>query len=59
MANYPLVPLWGDPKASSSQTKSPGREPGGLDPDNWNIDLVDAERVWDAFGVTGEGAVGR
>jgi len=57
VANYPLVPLWGNPKGSPSQAESPGRELGGLDPDNWNIDLVDAERVWDEFGITGEGAV--
>ncbi|MCB0131458.1 MAG: S8 family serine peptidase, partial [Caldilineaceae bacterium] len=28
-----------------------------LDPANWNIDLVDADRVWTELGVTGQGAV--
>ena len=53
VANYPLVPLWKDGEAPSSPTTGLG----GLDPDNWNIDLVDAEKVWGELGITGEGAV--
>jgi uncharacterized repeat protein (TIGR01451 family) len=53
VANYPLVPLWKDGEAPSS----PATDLGGLDPDNWNTDLVDAERVWNELGITGEGAV--
>jgi len=53
VANYPLVPLWKSGEAAASPTS----ELGGLNADNWNIDLVDAERVWDEFGITGEGAV--
>ena len=33
------------------------RSGGGLDPANWNIDLVDAERVWNELGIDGRGAV--
>lgn len=53
VANYPLVPLWESGEAAAS----PANGLGGLDPDNWNVDLVDAERVWNELGITGEGAV--
>ncbi len=53
VANYPLVPLWNDDEG----TIVPSSGPRDMDPDNWNIDLVDAERVWDELGITGEGAV--
>ncbi len=53
VANYPLVPLWDSGKAAGS----PASDLGSLHSDNWNIDLVDAERVWSEFGITGEGAV--
>ncbi|MFQ5576376.1 MAG: S8 family serine peptidase, partial [Anaerolineae bacterium] len=54
-ANYPLLPLWNEDEAAGSPAPASGL--GGLDPDNWNIDLVDADRVWNELGVTGEGAV--
>jgi uncharacterized repeat protein (TIGR01451 family) len=53
VANHPVLPVWSGLGAASSST-------GGLDdlhPDNWNIDLVDAERVWNELGITGLGAV--
>jgi len=53
VANYPLVPLWKGEGAAIS----PPSHLGALHPDNWNIDLVDAERVWSELGVTGQGAV--
>ncbi len=53
VANYPLVPLWNEASGSAS----PPGELAALHPDNWNIDRVDADRVWDELGVTGEGAV--
>ena len=53
VANYPLVPLWGDGGAAVARS----RDLEGLHPDNWNIDLVDADRVWDELGITGQGAV--
>jgi len=53
VANYPLVPFW----KSGNAVATPASDLGGLDPDNWNIDLVDAERVWEEFGLTGQGAV--
>ena len=36
---------------------APGSTIGGLDPANWNIDLIDAERVWNELGIDGRGAV--
>jgi uncharacterized repeat protein (TIGR01451 family) len=53
VANYPLVPLWN----SGESTALPASGLGGLHPGNWNLDLVDAGRVWDELGITGEGAV--
>jgi uncharacterized repeat protein (TIGR01451 family) len=52
-ANYALVPLWKD-----SDAKAPSVPIDG-DPSysNWNIVRVDADRVWDELGITGEGAV--
>jgi uncharacterized repeat protein (TIGR01451 family) len=50
VANYPLVLLSDNGQAAVA----PARD---LHPDNWNIDLVDAERVWQEFGISGEGAV--
>jgi uncharacterized repeat protein (TIGR01451 family) len=56
--NYPLVKY---DRASLVSPAGSGRqgsyELGGLDPENWNIDLVDAERVWNDLGVTGSGAI--
>ena len=67
VANYPLELLNtnGDMHPPLSKTKdtqifntqAQSNTLGGLDPANWNIDLVDAERVWDELGITGEGAV--
>jgi len=48
-ANYPLVKFDKPTKASAS----PANGLGGLDPANWNIDLVDADRVWNEFGIRG------
>jgi uncharacterized repeat protein (TIGR01451 family) len=53
-ANYSLVKY--------DQANTPGSydlaaELGGLAPANWNIDLVDAERVWNELGVTGSAAI--
>ncbi|MFZ6030011.1 MAG: S8 family serine peptidase [Chloroflexota bacterium] len=54
VANYPLVSL----DAPNAQARPmPVADLGGLSPENWNIDLVDAERVWDELGVDGTGAV--
>jgi subtilisin family serine protease len=53
VGNYPLLPLWKSEKAAAS----PVNDLGGLDPENWGIDLVDAERVWSELGITGQGAV--
>lgn len=53
VANYPLIKLDQPTRASVS----PADGLGGLDPANWNIDLVDADRVWNELGVRGEGAV--
>ncbi|MCP4543575.1 MAG: DUF11 domain-containing protein [Chloroflexi bacterium] len=53
VANYPLVPLWD----GRDQVITPISGLGSLDPDNWNIDHVDAEQVWDELGITGAGAV--
>lgn len=47
-ANYPLIKY-------DQPTQASGL--GGLDSDNWNIDLVDADRVWKELGVNGAGAV--
>lgn len=52
-ANYPLI-KYDQPTKSSA---SPANGLGGLDPANWNIDLVDADRVWNELGVNGAGAV--
>lgn len=52
-ANYPLI-KYDQPTKSSA---SPANKVRGLDPDNWNIDLVDADRVWNELGVNGAGAV--
>ncbi len=59
-ANYRLVQFTGSggsdpyllPPASAPQAEN-----SGLDPANWNIDLVDAERVWRDLGIDGRGAV--
>lgn len=53
VANYPLVRF----EKGGTPAPAPARDLGGLDSDNWNIDLVDAERVWNELGVTGQGAV--
>ncbi|MGD9099890.1 MAG: S8 family serine peptidase, partial [Anaerolineae bacterium] len=53
VANYPLV----GHENSGRPSTAPAQDLGGLHPDNWNIDLVDAERVWNEFGVTGQGTV--
>jgi uncharacterized repeat protein (TIGR01451 family) len=50
VANYPLVFLSGHGDGVAAPTRT-------LDPGNWNIDLVNADRVWDEFGITGQGAV--
>ena len=50
VANYPLIFMSGNGSGAAAPTRA-------LDPANWNIDLVDADRVWDEFGITGEGAV--
>jgi uncharacterized repeat protein (TIGR01451 family) len=52
VANYELVPLWSEGEAVAA----PGAEVS-LHSDNWNIDLVDADRVWSELGITGTGAV--
>jgi uncharacterized repeat protein (TIGR01451 family) len=61
VANYPLVPLWNSGQAASTASASSFLPDSGptndLSPDNWNIDLVDADRVWDEFDVNGAGAV--
>ncbi len=52
-ANYPLVKFDQPTKPSAA----PASDLGGLNPANWNIDLVDADRVWNELGVNGVGAV--
>jgi uncharacterized repeat protein (TIGR01451 family) len=52
VANYPLVLVDGAlPPASESV------QAAQLEPSNWNIALVGADRVWNELGVRGEGAV--
>jgi uncharacterized repeat protein (TIGR01451 family) len=43
--------------APGSDTGAPGNSIGGLDPANWNVDMIDAERVWNELSVDGRGAV--
>ncbi len=45
VANYPLI------------SAAPGAADKNLTPDNWNIDLIDADRVWNELGIRGTGAV--
>lgn len=54
-ANYPLVPMW-DPRTFGPQPAAQDT-PDALSPRNWNIDLVDADRVWQELGIRGTGAV--
>ena len=56
VANYPLVPLWTPSQFPLTQSEAQAASPR-LDELNWNIDLVDADRVWDELGITGQGAV--
>lgn len=51
VANYPLfaIPQPANPPA--------GNRTADLSTENWNIDLVDADRVWDELGVSGQGVV--
>ncbi|MCB0071555.1 MAG: S8 family serine peptidase, partial [Caldilineaceae bacterium] len=63
-ANYALVPLWEPatgPAATVSGSAAPAAAaqsaPDALSPRNWNIDLVDADRVWQELGIRGAGAV--
>jgi hypothetical protein len=53
VANYPLRPLWTPDAAAPTRTSLLQ----DLDPANWNIDLVDADRVWSELRITGSGAV--
>jgi uncharacterized repeat protein (TIGR01451 family) len=53
VANYPLV-MFDQPTAAPS---NPPNGLGGLSPANYNVDLVDADLVWSALGITGTGAV--
>ena len=53
VANYALV-LPEDDEENPASAIDAGI---ALHPDNWNIDLVDADRVWNELGITGEGAV--
>ena len=53
-ANYPLV-KFDTPRLDAAP--APAQSLGGLDPANWNIDLMDAERVWNELGINGAGAV--
>jgi uncharacterized repeat protein (TIGR01451 family) len=54
VANYPLVALQATPTAGSDEATVRAAD---LHPDNWNIQLVGADRVWSELGVRGEGAV--
>lgn len=54
IANYPLIPF---DRPGVSAAPAPAQDLGGLGPENWNIDLVDAEQVWSALNITGTGAV--
>ncbi|MEZ4673648.1 MAG: S8 family serine peptidase [Caldilineaceae bacterium] len=63
IANYPLVP---STSASLNFAPAPANPdfaianfftPTALDPTNWNIELVRADRVWTELGVRGAGAV--
>jgi uncharacterized repeat protein (TIGR01451 family) len=59
-ANYRLVQFEGSDPGDAYPLPSafaPNGASGGLDPANWNIDLVDAERVWNELGIDGRGAV--
>jgi bacillopeptidase F len=53
-ANYPLV-KFETPQFTAAP--APAQALGGLDPANWNIDLVDAERAWYELGINGAGVV--
>ncbi|MEZ4860242.1 MAG: S8 family serine peptidase [Caldilineaceae bacterium] len=67
IANYPLVKQWEEPAALMNSLNSLAtipasnasalRQSSQLDPENWNITLVQADRVWRELGVRGEGAV--
>lgn len=54
MANYPLVPIWGNEGAPGGKTDDVAG--AALDAANWNIGKIQADRVWSELGVTGEGA---
>jgi uncharacterized repeat protein (TIGR01451 family) len=54
-ANYPLVPA--DELSAQATAANPAIDAAGLSPNNWNITLVGADRVWSGLGVRGEGAV--
>lgn len=54
VANYPLTLL----QADSNPPPNPHEaQAARLEPQNWNIARVGADRVWEALGVRGEGAV--
>lgn len=54
-ANYPLVaPFDGFPTLAPATA---GNVEAALAADNWNIELVGADRVWSDLGIRGEGAV--
>lgn len=62
VANYPLVNAWQAPAPLAPSTAfalDALLQPAavGLDPTNWNISLVHADRVWTELQVRGEGAV--
>ncbi len=51
-----VEPVRKDP--SSEDPASEKEDPiGRLSAFNWNVDIVDAERVWDEYGIRGEGMV--
>jgi subtilisin family serine protease len=54
VANYPLQLFQQEPTAPAT---TDNLTPAGLAPENWNIELVGANRVWLELGVRGEGAV--
>ena len=73
VANYPLFKAWQAPPrlltsatafvpegqvTTAAQVNAPVQPMAtGLDAANWNISLVQADRVWNELGVRGEGAV--
>ncbi len=55
VANYPLL-AFTDEQTTANQSPTQGQA-ASLDPANWNISMVGADRVWTELGIRGQGAV--